>query len=97
MTRIDKEKEMVYIMIRLYCYKKHGENYNLCKECSGLLKYCHESLFNCKLGEKKSSCRACTIRCYREDMRTKIREVMRYSGPRLLIYRPLEVIKHLVS
>lgn len=99
MTRIDKEKEIVNIMIKLYCFKKHGKNYSLCKDCSNLLKYSYERLSNCKLGEKKSSCKLCTIRCYRDDMRSRIKKVMRFSGPRLIIHRPLynnfkNILKH---
>ena len=29
-----------------------------------------------------------------KDMKMKVKEVMRFSGPRLLIYRPVEFIKH---
>lgn len=29
-------------------------------------------------------------------MRERIRRVMRYSGPRMLLYRPLEYLRHLL-
>lgn len=95
MAKIDREKEIVNIMISLFCYKKHGHNYDLCEDCSNLLEYSHDRLDNCRLGERKISCRACPIHCYNFDMRTRIREVMRFSGPRLALYRPLDAAKHI--
>ncbi|MEO3111411.1 nitrous oxide-stimulated promoter family protein, partial [Turicibacter sanguinis] len=48
----------------------------------------------CKFGDEKTACRKCPIHCYKKDMKMKVKEVMRFSGPRLLIYRPVEFIKH---
>ena len=30
-------------------------------------------------------------------MRNKIREVMRYAGPRMLLFYPIDAIRHLIS
>ena len=30
-------------------------------------------------------------------MRDKIREIMRYSGPRMLLYHPLLLVKHMLT
>lgn len=46
---------------------------------------------------EKKFCSSCKIHCYREEERKKIREVMKFSGPRMLIYHPLLVIKHSVQ
>lgn len=94
--RIEKEKEIVELMIRIYCEKKHkSKKGELCSGCSELLDYAHKRLTNCKFGDKKSSCKKCPIHCYKKDMREKIKGVMRFSGPRLLIYRPYEYIRHI--
>ena len=81
-------------MIRLYCRKKEG-NSELCPECRELLDYALLRLSRCKFGEKKTSCKRCPIHCYKPDMRQRMREVMRYSGPRMLFYEPLEAIRHI--
>ena len=94
MNRIDKEKRVVEVMIRLYCRKKEG-NSELCPECRELLDYALLRLSRCKFGEKKTSCKRCPIHCYKPDMRQRMREVMRYSGPRMLFYEPLEAIRHI--
>ena len=93
-SRIQKEKEVVTTMVRLYCEKKEG-NKELCQECKDLLDYAYARLDHCKFGEKKSSCKKCPIHCYKPSMREKMREVMRFSGQRILFYHPLEAIRHL--
>ncbi|CEO05663.1 Nitrous oxide-stimulated promoter [[Clostridium] sordellii] len=96
MDRIDKEKEIITLMINLYCKKKHGSlNNELCSECSDLEEYAHKRLTYCKFGNEKSSCKKCPIHCYKKDMREKVKEVMKFSGPRILIYNPLEYIRHI--
>lgn len=97
MTRIQSEKNIVMIMIKLYCQKKHGHKQELCQDCRNLLEYAHERLDNCKFGKKKSSCRKCTVHCYKKDMRKSIREVMGFSGPRMIFYKPFEVVKHFIK
>ncbi|MGU8379167.1 nitrous oxide-stimulated promoter family protein [Clostridium perfringens] len=96
MNRIDKEKEIITLMIKLYCKKKHGgSNGELCNECRELEEYAHKRLTYCKFGNEKSSCKKCPIHCYKKDMREKVKEVMRFSGPRILIYNSKEYIRHI--
>ena len=94
--RIAKEKEVVELMINLNCNKKHNSKGNeICEECKELLEYAHKRLSYCKFGDEKSSCSKCPIHCYKPDMKEKIKEVMRFSGPRLIIYRPFEFVRHI--
>jgi len=81
-------------MITIYCAKKHRSQ-ELCKECQELVEYSQERLSNCQFGNDKGSCKKCPIHCYKPEMRKRIRQVMRFSGPRLLLYRPIETIKHI--
>lgn len=84
-------------MIEIYCRKKHGHKGQLCEECSELLEYAHKRLSYCKFGENKSTCSRCPIHCYKKDMKIKVKDVMRFSGPRLIIYNPVELIKHALN
>lgn len=97
MTKIEKEKETVALMIGIYCRGKHNHADGLCSECMALKEYAHERLSNCRFGEDKSKCKVCPIHCYRSDMQENIRKVMRYSGPRMMLYHPLITIKHMFS
>ncbi|WP_455542514.1 nitrous oxide-stimulated promoter family protein [Intestinibacter sp.] len=97
MTRIEKEKHIIGIMIDIYCKKKHKHKDGLCEECQELLSYSRQRLDKCRFGEEKSYCQKCPIHCYKKSMKVKIKDVMKFSGPRLLLYRPVEFFKHMFS
>lgn len=94
MTKIDREKRTIELMIKIYCKKKH-KNKELCEECKELLEYAHKRLSFCKFGEEKTTCSKCPIHCYKKDMKERIKMVMRFSGTRLLIYNPIELFRHM--
>ena len=78
------------------CQVGHGGP-GLCGECRELLEYSLARLEHCKFGNAKTKCHKCPVHCYRPDMREKIRIVMRFSGPRMLLYHPLEALRYLFS
>lgn len=92
---IDAEKRVVEQMIRLYCRKRQG-NTTLCPDCRQLLDYAIERLDRCSYGNDKPTCRKCPIHCYRPAMKSRIKTVMRWAGPRMILYHPLLAIKHLL-
>ena len=71
MSRIKKEKQIVTIMVKLYCRKKEG-NPELCPSCQALLDYAYARLDRCPFGENKTTCQKCPIHCYKPDMREKM-------------------------
>lgn len=98
MGKIEREKKTIKLMIEIYCKKKHDmRNGELCEECQGLLEYAHKRLSYCKFGENKSTCSRCPIHCYKKDMKEKVKVVMKFSGPRLIIYNPVELIRHALN
>lgn len=38
----------------------------------------------------------CKVHCYKPEVREQIRQVMRFSGPRMLLYHPVLAVWHLV-
>lgn len=82
-------------MVRIYCRHREG-NVHLCRNCSDLLEYAHQRLSHCPHGNRKPTCRKCTIHCYTPEMQQRMREVMRYSGPRMLLHSPAAAIAHLL-
>jgi hypothetical protein len=94
-TSIEKESKIVAAMIGLYCRKKHGtQNGSLCEQCRDLLQYADARLTHCPYKPDKPPCRECATHCYRPEYRDRIKEVMRFSGPRILLYHPIEWLKH---
>ena len=96
MNRIEREKHVVSRMITLYCRhrlkaKDMPEEYKL------LIDYAHRRLDHCKYGEHKTACKNCPIHCYAPRQRELMRDVMRWMGPRMIIYSPLEAIRHILN
>ncbi len=95
-TKREREKEVVSLMISLYCRKKHGCK-TLCPECAALDDYARSRSDHCPFMETKTFCSNCRVHCYQKDMREKIREVMRFSGPRMIFYHPVMAIRHVAE
>jgi hypothetical protein len=93
--RIARERNTVGAMIRLYCRVHHHPATGLCPECAALYTYAMMRLDRCPFGADKPACSDCPIHCYKPDMRGRIREVMRFAGPRMLLTHPLLAIAHL--
>lgn len=95
-SKIDREKEVVGRMIELYCKKRLGMSV-VSEEYKTLKAYAHKRLDMCKFGNEKPNCKKCPIHCYKPEMREKIREIMRWAGPRMMIYDPAAAIRHLLN
>ena len=93
----EKEKDVVTKMITIYCRSKHKSGNQLYTVCEDLNTYALQRLERCPFGEGKPTCGSCTIHCYKKDMRAKIKEVMRFSGIRLIIYNPIELVRHMLD
>ncbi len=95
MNKIESEKRIVELMIRLYCRRKlHATE--LPAEYAELLAYAQKRLSLCRFGEKKTSCKRCPVHCYARDKRELMRQVMRWCGPRMLVYHPIITLKHYI-
>jgi hypothetical protein len=90
-----REKKTVSAMIKIYCGNKHHEDKRLCRGCQELLDYAITRLDKCPFQERKTTCAKCSIHCYREPMKSKIRSIMRFSGPRMLGRHPILAILHI--
>ena len=95
-TKREREKETVSLMIAIYCRKHHGGR-TLCPECACLDAYARLRSDKCPFMETKTFCSNCKVYCYKKDMREKIREVMRFSGPRMLFHHPIMAIRHVIE
>lgn len=92
------EKQLISEMIAYYCQKKHGFAAGLiCEDCQKLMDYANVRIERCPFTESKTFCSHCEVHCYALKMRGRIREVMRYSGPRMLIRHPLICVRHALT
>ena len=90
-----KERELIPVMIRAYCHAKHGtKGKAVCEECRALTEYALFRLDKCPFKVNKKFCSFCKIHCYKPDMRKKIKDVMKFAGPRMLPTHPVFAFKH---
>ena len=94
-TKGEFEKAVVTEMIALYCKKTHKTKGALCPECAALAAYARARSGKCPFAQTKTFCSNCAVHCYQPDMRERIRTVMRFSGPRMLLYHPVLALRHL--
>jgi len=91
------ERKTVGKMIYIYCAAKHGTSEALCANCAELNKYAQIKLERCRFGEDKPTCQKCMVHCYKPEMKIRIQEVMRFSGPRMILRSPVLAAKHLLK
>ncbi|MCR5188446.1 MAG: nitrous oxide-stimulated promoter family protein [Treponema sp.] len=99
----DDEERTVTLMIQLYCHKVHKRKkamkstQHLCPDCKDLSEYVCQRVQKCPYTAKgtKTFCSFCKTHCYKPEYRERIRQVMRFSGPRMLFYHPVKAISHL--
>jgi Nitrous oxide-stimulated promoter len=92
--RMKREKQTIGYMVEIYCKNHHGAHSEICPECRQFQEYAFMRLDKCPFQEKKSTCGNCLIHCYRPDMKDKVKVVMRYSGPRMLLHHPSLALHH---
>ncbi len=92
----DRELRTLQLMIRMHCGDRHAGD-PLCDECAALASYAARRLERCVFGAAKPTCANCKVHCYSADMRARVRAVMRYAGPRMLLRHPILGIAHMID
>ena len=95
--RVRQEQRTIAAMLDIYCRDLHGTAGTLCADCARLGEYAHRRLDTCPFGEDKPACNQCEVHCYSAAMRERVREVMRYAGPRMPLRHPLMAIRHILA
>jgi len=90
----EKDLRVLEAFIGEYCRGKHqSRKGELCSECAALLGYAEMKRKKCPL-DPKPDCKHCPIHCYGKVQRAAIREVMGYSGRRLLLRGRFDLLWH---
>ena len=102
-----KDIRLIGKFVQLYCAGHHraaqcspvtlpmglGER-SLCPECASFLEYAVSKRLKCPLEAEKPTCKQCRIHCYDRLRREKVREIMSYSGRRLMMRGRLDYVWH---
>jgi hypothetical protein len=68
---------------------------DLCSDCGKLLAHAIVKRTYCEL-DPKPACKKCPRHCYAPKYRAQIREIMRYSGRRMVLRGRLDYLLHLL-
>jgi hypothetical protein len=72
-----------------------GREISLCEDCTRLLAHAFVKRSHCPM-QPKPACKHCPSHCYHPTYRAQIREVMQYSGKKLLLSGRLDYLFHLL-
>mgnify|MGYP002398806267 CR=1 FL=1 len=93
--------------VEVYCAGKHSgaerssivmpadlEERSLCPECATFLQYAITRRLKCPIEAEKPSCKHCRTHCYAKPQLAKVKEIMAYSGKKLMLRGRLDYIWH---
>lgn len=92
-----REKKTLKKMIGIYCEANHQPEETLCPQCQELLNYAYDRIARCPLGMQKTTCAGCPVHCFKPGYRDKIKEVMRYAGPKMIFKHPVLALFHILD
>jgi len=109
--RLARDARTLITFISIYCHAKHspqrpmsmkaidveklaGKPVSLCPDCTKLLEHALVKRTHCPR-DPKPDCKHCPTHCYAPRYRAQIREVMKFSGMRLLLRGRLDYLWHL--
>jgi hypothetical protein len=95
--KFERERRTIEVMIGIYCRALHGRRRGLCERCGGLLSYAEQRLDKCLFPDSKPTCANCPVHCYRPELRALVKEVMKFSGPRMIYRHPYLAIRHMLD
>jgi len=96
--RLSREIKTIKIMIQMYCTSKHNtKNKALCSSCFKIEAYALQRIDHCPFKTDKPTCVKCPVHCYMTEKREMIRQIMRHSGPRMLVSHPILAYWHIVD
>lgn len=67
----------------------------MCPSCHELTEYCFARIDHCPHMQTKTFCSSCETHCFAPEMRERVRQAMRYAGPRMLLHDPKGALSHL--
>ena len=104
-----KDLKVLISFVRVFCSLKHEHQAEhplpqelagmfkngllLCPDCGNLMEYALAKRRKCPL-DPKPSCKQCHIHCYSREYRARIREIMAFSGRRMIMRGRLDYLWH---
>lgn len=103
----EKDIRLIGTFVEVYCAGRHGSSERslfclpagvggrrLCSECAEFMAYAVARRMKCPLEAGKPSCKHCRVHCYTKANLAKVKEIMAYSGKKLLLRGRLDYLWH---
>ena len=68
--------------------------FKLCPDCTAFLQYAVKKRLCCPLEAEKPTCRRCRIHCYAPQQRALVKQIMAWSGKRMILRGRLDYLWH---
>jgi len=108
LTKLQKKDiKLIGKFVEVYCEGRHGTGERslfclpaglgerrLCAECAEFMAYAVARRTKCPLEAEKPTCKHCRIHCYNKANLAKVKEIMAYSGKKLMLRGRLDYIWH---
>ena len=98
---------LIGTFVEVYCRGRHGtkeratvqlpgglKSVNLCPDCAEFMQYAVARRIKCPLEAEKPTCKHCRVHCYAPKQRALVREIMGYSGRRMILRGRLDYLWH---
>lgn len=96
--QIEREKQTIQQMIRIYCRGHRHSASGICDECRAVLGYAIDRINGCPYREgAKPACGLCRSNCFSKDMFQRFSVIMRYAGPRMAARHPVLTALHILD
>lgn len=96
-SSLDRDRATLVAIGSIYCKAHHGSaaaGSKLCSECAELVEYAMVRTQKCP-NNHEGNCKDCAIRCYNGAMRDRVKAMMAYSAPRMLVRHPVMTVRYL--
>lgn len=98
--RLKREKNTLKAMFYIFCSGKghaRDKKSSLCGNCSLLYDYACKRIDLCPFSHDKPTCVKCPVHCYDKNSREAVKEIMRYSGPKMPLRHPFLSAMHVLD
>ena len=93
---LEREKLTIRHMIGIHCRGHRHSASGFCADCSAILRYAYDRIEMCPFnGSAKPACGLCRTNCFTADMYRQFAQIMRYAGPRMMLYHPYLTMVHI--
>jgi hypothetical protein len=102
-----KDIRLIGKFVEVYCTGRHGPvertpfplptglgERRICPKCSLFLHYAVTRRIKCPLEVEKPTCKHCRVHCYNTANLEKVKQIMAYSGMKLMLRGRLDYIWH---